>query len=165
MGLGSFFKNIFSGGGGSDKMDLQRVKNNLVSSLKSTFGLEFEGKLESSDDGSKYVKVTNSITHNAYNDDIFCKILVFPSGSFGIEFVFDKLRVTPNVVQMLYEFNENISFLSAYVRDDGYLVVHYNVAYLDEGDIWENVRRALNSLSNDTIKRYLVPLSNLTYSE
>jgi len=163
MGLGSFFKNVF--GAGSDKMDLARVKSNLLSSIESEYGLKFEGKLEKDSDGKQYVKLTNGITHNVYKGGIFCKILVFPSGSFGIEFIFDKIVQTSEVAKLLYAFNENIVFLSAYISDAGYLTVHYNVAFLDEKDIMENIRRSFNSLSNDTIKKYLLPLNQLTYSE
>ncbi len=158
MGLFGLFKK-------NGKINLERVKNNIVNSLSKEYGLKFDGKIETdSDDGSQYVKLTNSLTHSSYRGDIFCKILVFPSGSFSVEYVFDKISVNDDVLELLHDFNKNIAFLSAYVRDDEYLVVHYNVAYLDEEHFWENTRRALNSLSNETIEKYLIPLSQLTYS-
>ena len=100
-----------------------------------------------------------------FKGGIYCKFIIFPSGSLSVEFVFDKINKDDYVVQLLHEFNKNIAFLAAYVRNDGYLVVHYNVADLDAKDMWDNTRRCVNSLSNETIEKYLSPLSQLTYSE
>lgn len=166
MGLVDFFKNLFgdSKNSSSKSINLTRVKNNIVNSLRSQYDLSFEGKIEKDSDGGQYVKLTHSLTHSSYKGGIFCKILVFPSGSLSVEFVFDKIDETPEVTQLLHDFNYESAFLAAYVRDDGYLLVHYNVAYLDESEMWDNIRRSLNSLSNEDIEKNLQQLTRLTYS-
>lgn len=148
------------------QINVYSLKNEIINNLSSNYGLKFEGEIKTSnDDGSSYLVLTNSITHQSYKGGIYCKFIVFPSGSLSVEFVFDKIRKDDYVIQLLHEFNKNIAFLAAYVRDDGYLVVHYNVADLDGNDMWDNIRRCVNSLSNETIEKYLSPLAQLTYSE
>lgn len=162
--FGNLFNKVFKGN--DSKIDVKATLDNLVNFLKNSYGLDFEGKIEKPNDNSgDYAVLTNSLTAKPYgNADIFCKILVFPNCSFSVEFIFDKLNETSEVIEKLYEFNKHIAFLSAYVNENGYLTVHYNVAHLTEADIEENTRRALNSLTNDIIVKYLQPLNSLTYS-
>lgn len=139
-------------------MKLNKAQKDLTKLLVKDMGLDFEFTIK----GNK-LNAKNSITINGYDDDVFVDIVVFDSGSFGIDFVFDKLDLTGHNLALINEFNDNSVWLHAHIRNDGYLVLSYNIAQISDDDLIENTSCVLNQLVSDKIKKYLQPITENTY--
>lgn len=140
-------------------INLRRAQKGLEKYLCKDLGLDdFKFQLESDNLTAK-----NSITIKDYDDGVFVEIIVFKSGSFAIDFVFDKLDKTAQALELIHEFNKQSVWLAAYIRNDGYLVLRYNVMQLSDDDVVDNVSSAFNKLLSDNIKKVLQPLTRLTY--
>lgn len=139
-------------------MKLNKAQKELTKLLVKEMGLDFEFTVK----GDK-LNAKNSITINGYDDDVFVDIVVFESGSFGVDFVFDKLDMTGQNLALINEFNDNSVWLHAHIRNDGYLVLTYNIAQISDVDLVENTSFILNQLVSDKIKKYLQPITENTY--
>ena len=54
-----------------NQINVNRLKDEFIQNLSSTYGLKFEGEIKSSNDGSApYLVLTNSITHQSYKGGI-----------------------------------------------------------------------------------------------
>ncbi len=143
-------------------IDLRYIKKMLTRYLYDDLGLD-DFKLEIEDDDNLTAK--NNITIKGFDDDVFVSLIVFKSGSFGVDFVFDKLDISQRTLNLVQEFNRNSIWLAAFIRDDGYFVLRYNVMELGEDEIISNTRSIFNQLVSDKIKRLLEPILDYTYSD
>ncbi len=143
-------------------LNLRAIQKEMTRYLHRDLGLDdFEIEIEDYGDN---LTAKNSITMKGFDDDIFVSFIVFKSGSFGVDFVFDKLDINQNSLMLMQEFNKTSVWLSAFIRNDGYLVLRYNVMELGQDEVIENVRSIFNQLLSDKIKGVLAPLLKYTYS-
>ncbi len=143
-------------------VNLHHVQKELTKYLHKELGLT-DFKIEEKDGNS--VTAKNDLTINGYDGDIFVSIIVFKSGSFGVDFVFEKMDITSNALALIHEFNKESIWLSAYIREDGYFVLRYNVMELAEAQVVGNVSNIFEQLLSDDIKELLAPILELMYSD
>lgn len=140
-------------------MNLRIVERDIKRFLNKELGLDFE--FERKDDR---LRATNELTLRGHDDNIYVAIDMYESGSFGVDFVFDKLEENPQTLALINEFNRNSVWLTAMIRDDGYLVLRYNVMAGTVDDLAGNIRGIMNQLTTDKIGAVLKPLTQLTQS-
>ena len=141
-------------------MNLRIVERDIKRFLNKELGLDFE--FERKDDR---LRATNELTLRGHDDNIYVAIDMYESGSFGVDFVFDKLEENPHTLALINEFNRNSVWLTAMIRDDGYLVLRYNVMAGTVDDLAGNIRGIMNQLTTDKIGAVLKPLTQLTQSD
>lgn len=141
-------------------MNLRIVERDIKRFLNKELGLDFE--FERKDDR---LRATNELTLRGHDDNIYVAIDMYESGSFGVDFVFDKLEENPHTLALINEFNRNSVWLTAMIRDDGYLVLRYNVMAGTVDDLAGNIRGIMNQLTTDKIGAVLKPLTQLTHSD
>lgn len=141
-------------------MNLRIVERDIKRFLNKELGLDFE--FERKDDR---LRATNELTLRGHDDNIYVAIDMYESGSFGVDFVFDKLEENPQTLALINEFNRNSVWLTAMIRDDGYLVLRYNVMAGTVDDLAGNIRGIMNQLTTDKIGAVLKPLTQLTHSD
>ncbi len=141
-------------------MNLRIVERDIKRFLNKELGLDFE--FERKDDR---LRATNELTLRGHDDNIYVAIDMYESGSFGVDFVFDKLEENPQTLALINEFNRNSVWLTAMIRDDGYLVLRYNVMAGTVDDLAGNIRGIMNQLTTDKIGAVLKPLTQLTQSD
>lgn len=141
-------------------MNLRIVERDIKRFLNKELGLDFE--FERKDDR---LRATNELTLRGHDDNIYVAIDMYESGSFGVDFVFDKLEENPQTLALINEFNRNSVWLTAMIRDDGYLVLRYNVMAGTVDDLADNIRGIMNQLTTDKIGAVLKPLTQLTQSD
>ena len=115
-------------------MNLRIVERDIKRFLNKELGLDFE--FERKDDR---LRATNELTLRGHDDNIYVAIDMYESGSFGVDFVFDKLEENPQTLALINEFNRNSVWLTAMIRDDGYLVLRYNVMAGTVDDLAGNI--------------------------
>mgnify|MGYP002802863594 FL=1 len=140
-------------------MNLRIVERDIKRFLNKELGLDFD--FERTDDR---LRATNELTLRGHDDNIYVAIDMYESGSFGVDFVFDKLEENPQTLALINEFNRNSVWLTAMIRDDGYLVLRYNVMAGTVDDLAGNIRGIMNQLTTDKIGAVLKPLTQLTQS-
>ena len=141
-------------------MNLRIVERDIKRFLNKELGLDFE--FERKDDR---LRATNELTLRGHDDNIYVAIDMYESGSFGVGFVFDKLEENPQTLALINDFNRNSVWLTAMIRDDGYLVLRYNVMAGTVDDLAGNIRGIMNQLTTDKIGAVLKPLTQLTQSD
>ena len=141
-------------------MNLRIVERDIKRFLNKELGLDFE--FERKDDR---LRATNELTLRGHDDNIYVAIDMYESGSFGVDFVFDKLEENPQTLALINEFNRNSVWLTAMIRDDGYLVLRYNVMAGTVDDLAGNISGIMNQLTTDKIGAVLKPLTQLTHSD
>ncbi len=141
-------------------MNLRIVERDIKRFLNKELGLDFE--FERKDDR---LRATNELTLRGHDDNIYVAIDMYESGSFGVDFVFDKLEENPQTLALINDFNRNSVWLTAMIRDDGYLVLRYNVMAGTVDDLAGNIRGIMNQLTTDKIGAVLKPLTQLTQSD
>lgn len=141
-------------------MNLRIVERDIKRFLNKELGLDFE--FERKDDR---LRATNELTLRGHDDNIYVAIDMYESGSFGVDFVFDKLEENPQTLALINDFNRNSVWLTAMIRDDGYLVLRYNVMAGTVDDLAGNIRGIMNQLTTDKIGAVLKPLTQLTHSD
>ena len=141
-------------------MNLRIVERDIKRFLNKELGLDFE--FERKDDR---LRATNELTLRGHDDNIYVAIDMYESGSFGVDFVFDKLEENPQTLALINEFNRNSVWLTAMIRDDSYLVLRYNVMAGTVDDLAGNIRGIMNQLTTDKIGAVLKPLTQLTQSD
>ena len=141
-------------------MNLRIVERDIKRFLNKELGLDFE--FERKDDR---LRATNELTLRGHDDNIYVAIDMYESGSFVVDFVFDKLEENPQTLALINEFNRNSVWLTAMIRDDGYLVLRYNVMAGTVDDLAGNIRGIMNQLTTDKIGAVLKPLTQLTQSD
>ena len=141
-------------------MNRRIVERDIKRFLNKELGLDFE--FERKDDR---LRATNELTLRGHDDNIYVAIDMYESGSFGVDFVFDKLEENPQTLALINEFNRNSVWLTAMIRDDGYLVLRYNVMAGTVDDLAGNIRGIMNQLTTDKIGAVLKPLTQLTQSD
>ncbi len=141
-------------------INLKKAQKELTKLLVKQLGLDFEFGL-----GEDRLTAKNSVSIDGYDDDVFISFVVFKSGSYGVDFVFDKIDRTPQALELLQNFNENSVWLAAFIRDDGYLVLRYNVMQLSDDDVVQNTESVMQKLISPEIREVLTPLTRLTYSK
>ena len=141
-------------------MNLRIVERDIKRFLNKELGLDFE--FERKDDR---LRATNELTLRGHDDNIYVAIDMYESGSFGVDFVFDKLEENPQTLALINEFNRNSVWLTAMIRDDGYLVLRYNVMAGTVDDLAGNIRGIMNQLTTDKSGAVLKPLTQLTQSD
>ncbi len=140
-------------------MNLRIVERDIKRFLNKELGLDFD--FERTDDR---LRATNELTLRGHDDNIYVAIDMYESGSFGVDFVFDKLEENPQTLALINDFNRNSVWLTAMIRDDGYLVLRYNVMAGTVDDLAGNIRGIMNQLTTDKIGAVLKPLTQLTQS-
>ena len=141
-------------------MNLRIVERDIKRFLNKELGLDFD--FERTDDR---LRATNELTLRGHDDNIYVAIDMYESGSFGVDFVFDKLEENPQTLALINDFNRNSVWLTAMIRDDGYLVLRYNVMAGTVDDLAGNIRGIMNQLTTDKIGAVLKPLTQLTQSD
>ena len=141
-------------------MNLRIVERDIKRFLNKELGLDFN--FERTDDR---LRATNELTLRGHDDNIYVAIDMYESGSFGVDFVFDKLEENPQTLALINDFNRNSVWLTAMIRDDGYLVLRYNVMAGTVDDLAGNIRGIMNQLTTDKIGAVLKPLTQLTQSD
>ena len=141
-------------------MNLRIVERDIKRFLNKELGLDFE--FERKDDR---LRATNELTLRGHDDNIYVAIDMYESGSCGVGFVFDKLEENPQTLALINEFNRNSVWLTAMIRDDGYLVLRYNVMAGTVDDLAGNIRGIMNQLTTDKIGAVLKPLTQPTQSD
>ena len=141
-------------------MNLRIVERDIKRFLNKELGLDFE--FERKDDR---LRATNELTLRGHDDNIYVAIDMYESGSFGVDFVFDKLEETPQTLALIIDIKRNSVWLTAMIRDDGYLVLRYNVMAGTVDDLAGNIRGIMNQLTTDKIGAVLKPLTQLTQSD
>ena len=140
-------------------MNLRIVERDIKRFLNKELGLDFD--FERTD---ARLRATNELTLRGHDDNIYVAIDMYESGSFGVDFVFDKLEENPQTLALINDFNRNSVWLTAMIRDDGYLVLRYNVMAGTVDDLAGNIRGIMNQLTTDKIGAVLKPLTQLTQS-
>ena len=70
---------------------------------------------------------TANITCDEYDDEIYVKVIVYNSGSIHVFFTFDKIEVSLKTLLMINTFNDETSWLKAYITEinnNNYLELH-----------------------------------------
>lgn len=116
---------------------------------------------------------TATITASNYFDDsVFVEGTIYASGSLHVFMTFDHIDPTLETYDLINRFNENTSWAKAYIkhvsRKDGsvarYLALHYSiVSSKDDKEACENLSFCFNNMLNDSVMKYLKPLTVLTY--
>lgn len=110
---------------------------------------------------------TANITCDEYDDEIYVKVIVYNSGSIHVFFTFDKIEVSLKTLLMINTFNDETSWLKAYITEinnNNYLELHMafpNSTNDDEAS--SNISFALENLLNESVINLLRPITNLTY--
>ena len=77
--------------------------------------------------------VTNShLTLNNHTDDITIAINIYSGGMANFRAVFDKADPTLEMFNLINQFNRENAFFCAFIRKDGYLELHNEIAFYDE---------------------------------
>ena len=122
---------------------------------------------------SKKCEFTASIVAaNYFDDSVFVEGTIYASGSLHVFMTFDHIDPTLEVYDLINEFNEETSWAKAYIkhvrRKDGtegrYLALHYSVvSSKNDKEACENLSFCFNNMLNDSVMKYLKPLTILTY--
>jgi hypothetical protein len=142
-------------------MRLDVLRKELEKLLKTKY--EFEPRFE--EDGDSLVAKCN-IKIRDIDDGVFLRIIAFESGSCAVTFVFDKIELTMEVLLRINAFNEGVHWFKAYVNEGGFLTFKHPIAdAIVEANVIETVEFLFGILTKDETRKYLEPLTELTYSE
>lgn len=116
------------------------------------------------------VEITASIVAEKYFDDsISVRIVAYKSGTCHVFLVFDKLDPTFENYDLINEYNDNSSFLSAYIsQKNGGKYLELHGSSLDAPNtqvLCDTICYFINEALNDKLLKYLQPLTNNTYSD
>lgn len=76
------------------------------------------------------VNAATNLTLNNHDDDIRAIITAYPGGGAVFRAVFDRIEKSPEVLNLLNDFNYDNPFFNAFIRDDGYLELrHFFICY------------------------------------
>lgn len=76
------------------------------------------------------VNATANLTLNNHDDDIRAIITAYPGGGAVFRAVFDRIDKSPEVLNLLNDFNHDNPFFNAFIRNDGYLELrHFFICY------------------------------------
>ena len=139
----------------------------LLGLVQSQFnGISFEQKEFSAD---KAVITANIVAEKYFDDGILVRIVAYKSGTCHVFMIFDKLDPTYENLQLINEYNDHSSFLSAYIsqKDGGqYLELHgSSMDAPDEKVLSETIAYFINEALNEKLLKYLQPLTNRTYRD
>lgn len=108
------------------------------------------------------------LTVTDYDDGIRLEILVSDTGYLSLQAIFDELQESFDVYKMINEFNQNVSFLHAFLEARGkttFLCLSKDMTNVDnEKNALETVVSFLSTLLDDDTKKYLLPLTKMTES-
>ena len=125
-------------------------------------GINFEQKVN--DDK---ITITASVTTKSYDDGIFIKVIAYESGTLHCFAVFDQLRRSSTVYELLDDFNASSSWFSAYIskiNEKEFLELHYAVIKCaDTQNAVYNVERFFDYLIDEDTVKQLKPLTELTF--
>ena len=138
-------------------MNFRRIERVLRKYLNGRRGLSFEYEVK-----DNRLEAKNSITIEGYKGDILFSIKFYQNGMARYCYTFDKLNRTPQVAEMLMDFNSNFPFFKAYI-DGGYLRVDHVAYIINEKDVEEYTSGIMSEILADNCKKYLAPISELTY--
>ena len=143
-----------------NKIKLNSIKSIIKKELDEKFSrLGFTYKVEE----KRLVATAENVSLRNHDDDILFTIEVYLGGRAYFEAVFDKIEKTDNVMHLLNEFNHSNLFFTAFIREDGYLVLRHTMAYF-ENKIFKNypdeVLGELGSLADDEVLQKLTALTN-----
>ena len=145
-------------------MDLGFAKEELARFLNEELELSFEYDYEHDrDEDEGHLRATCAIRLDGHDDHVFCDMDVYENGSFGVDFVFDKLDASPEVYKLLSDYNSASVWLTAMLREDGFLVLRYNVMALTEDCLDDNVRGLFDELVSDELRPLLAALTARTH--
>jgi hypothetical protein len=137
-------------------------------------GISFEEKKRTYDEKNprlvNKIEITANIVAEKYFDDgIAVRIVAYKSGTCHVFMVFDKLDPTYENLTMINEYNDHSSFLSAYISQKNggkYLELHgSSMDAPDEQALASTVCFFINELLNDSLLKYLQPITRNTYSD
>lgn len=114
------------------------------------------------------VEITAEIVAKKYFDDgITVRIVAYKSGTCHVFMVFDKLDPTFENYDMINEYNDHSSFLSAYISQKNggkYLELHgSSMDAPDEKALASTICYFINEVLNEKLLQYLQPITKRTY--
>ena len=138
-------------------MNLKKASKVLQKAFSHYNNLGFEITFE-----KNHLEAKANLTVKAHDDDIYTKFQVYESGRVYYEFFFDYLNKTDHALNLINDFNDNVLFLKASIRDNGCLLLSCNTPYISEPDLEEFTVRVMSELVDDDTEKYLKPLTALT---
>ena len=127
----------------------------------SKLGLDYEEK----DDK---LCITGSVSSESYDDGIYIDATLYENGNLCMTFVFDQIEPTIKVYDLINSFNDHVGYLKAYISQRGqkeYLAIDYYVREnSSELDAVEEFSYALLKVVDDSVIKYLAPITNYTHS-
>lgn len=143
--------------------DLDLAKRYVQGALDTNYGkLQFDYKME-----EEALHVTASLKLNNHDDKLMIVLNVYKGGMASFRGIFDKVvpEDLSEAIALANEFNQNYSFLSAYIRKDGYLELRNTIAYYDETMLGRYTCEFLSRLSDLAKDETLLKLTRITVSE
>ena len=102
-----------------------------------------------------------------FDDDIYCKIVAYSSGTVHVFFTFDQLSDDLMSLRLINDFNNNVPFLKANIvriKGDTYLELHaVNISCSDEDVLASTVSFFFGELLDEVTLEYLQPLTDITF--
>ena len=140
-------------------MTLREVELALEEFFRS-IGLDF--KLAADETG---LHASHRIALKGYDDDIAAGLTYYPNGVCSFHFIFDRLETNFMTLLLLNTFNHNAYGFKAYIDENDYLTIAYEVEGLAAEDVVNFAESVLDDLADDDLKKYLLPLTELTTPE
>ena len=141
------------------RVNLKKIMSNIQKKIKKDWRkLNFDYSLERNE-----VDVTANLTLNNHDDDIRVVINVYDGGMAFFRAVFDKADVTPELLTLLNKFNDDNSFFTAFVREDGYLELRNVIAFYDDKVFKEYPGEFLTRLANLADDETLQQITSMTH--
>ena len=143
--------------------DLELAKRYIQVALDTNYPkLNFDYKME-----EEVLHVSANLTLNNHDDRLMILISTFKGGMASFRAIFDKVvpQDLAEAISLTNEFNQNYSFMSAFIRKDGYLELRNVIAYYDEKMLGRYTGEFLTRLSNLAKDETLLKLTRITVAE
>ncbi len=139
--------------------DLDKAKRYIQGALDTDYpklNFEYERK-------DNALNVVASLNLNNHDDEIRMVFNIYEGGMANFRAVFDKIeRVDLVALRLINEFNQTYSFLSAYLRKDGYLEIRNMMAFYDETMLGRYACEFMTRVSKLVNDETLLRLTRLT---
>ena len=121
--------------------------------------------LQVQEEDKNSVTLHSQITAKDYFDNsIYCKLVVFSSGTLHIFLTFDEIERTYDNLYLINAFNAESPWFKAYIaniNNKDFLELHYSVMSLENEDqVINTFGYMLNSLLEEETLKYLKPILN-----
>jgi len=139
-------------------MDLNKLKEQFLEMGKS-IGLQVQ------EETAQSITLHSELTAKDYFDNsIYCRIVVFSSGTFHIFLTFDEIERTYDNLYLINNFNAESPWYRAYIaniNDKDYLELHYAALAIEkEAEVINSFGYLLNDLLSENTLKYLKPILN-----